>query len=96
MKIKKRSRVIPFGFKQSDSKEYIEPISFELEALGQAKKYLETCSYREVSEWLHRKTGRYISHVGLRKRINSGKATETEENSQSESQEFGSNDIKTV
>ena len=63
MKIKKRSRVIPFGFKQSDSKEHIEPISFELEALGQAKKYLETCSYREVSEWLHRKTGRFISHV---------------------------------
>jgi hypothetical protein len=91
MKIKKRARVIPFGYKSSESEGYLEDIPSELEALTQAKKYLETCSYREVSEWLHRKTGRYISHVGLRKRIQENITTETEENKNTEKQgtEFG-------
>ena len=48
--MKKRiSKVIPFGFKQSTSEHLLEPVSEELEALDQAKKYLETCSYREVA-----------------------------------------------
>ena len=33
------------------------------------REYLKTCSLRETARWLHRKTGRYISHVGLRKRL---------------------------
>ena len=70
---KKRTRQIPFGFKQSDltHQDYIEPVKEELEALDQAKRtiFKKTCSYRETAQWLHRKTGRYISHVGLRKRV---------------------------
>ena len=96
MKIRKLARVIPFGFKSSEEKGLLESVPSEIEALDKAKKYLETCSYREVAEWLHRKTGRYISHVGLRKRINSSTATKAEEESQDESQEVGSGDSQSV
>jgi CO/xanthine dehydrogenase Mo-binding subunit len=79
IKIKRRARTIPFGFKQSDHPDYIEPVKEELEALDQAKKYLKTCSLRETAQWLHRKTGRYISHVGLKKRVERGSTSETQE-----------------
>jgi len=79
IKIKRRARTIPFGFKQSDNPDYIEPVKEELEALEQAKKYLKTCSLRETAQWLHRKTGRYISHVGLKKRVERGNTSETQE-----------------
>jgi hypothetical protein len=93
IRIKKRTRQIPFGFKQSDThQDYIEPIKTELEALDQAKKYLKTCSYRETAQWLHRKTGRYISHVGLRKRVTRGTASETEAEKQTESQAISQTD----
>ena len=87
IRIKKRARTIPFGFKQSDNPEYLEPIKEELDALKQAREYSKTCSLRETASWLHRKTGRYISHVGLRKRLARNSTTETEENSTTESQE---------
>ena len=54
MTIKRISKVIPFGYKQTETEKILEPVSEELEALEQAKKNLETCSYREVAEWLHR------------------------------------------
>ena len=79
IKIKRKARTIPFGFKQSDNPDYIEPVKEELEALEQAKKYLKTCSLRETAQWLHRKTGRYISHVGLKKRVERGRTSETQE-----------------
>jgi len=79
IKIKRKARTIPFGFKQSDNPDYIEPVKEELEALEQAKKYLKTCSLRETAQWLHRKTGRYISHVGLKKRVERGSTSETQE-----------------
>ena len=41
----------------------------ELEALEIAKRHLKQYSYREVAIWLSKTTGRYISHMGLHKRI---------------------------
>ena len=84
MTIKRISKVIPFGYKQTETEKILEPVSEELEALEQAKKYLETCSYREVAEWLHRKTGRYISHVGLRQRIKRNITTKAKEDQDSQ------------
>ena len=92
IKIKKRARTIPFGFKQSEDPEYLEPIKEELDALRQAKEYSKTCSLRETAQWLHRKTGRYISHVGLRKRLARNSTTETEADSTTESQEVSQTD----
>ena len=96
MTIKRISKVIPFGYKQTETEKILEPVSEELEALEQAKKYLETCSYREVAEWLHRKTGRYISHVGLRKRIKNNRTTEAKEETESKGTEISQRDTKQV
>ena len=93
IKIKRKARTIPFGFKQSEDPDYLEPIKEELDALRQAKEYSKTCSLRETAQWLHRKTGRYISHVGLRKRLARNSTTETEENNKTESQEVSNTDI---
>ena len=87
IKIKRKARTIPFGFKQSEDPDYLEPITEELDALRQAREYSKTCSLRETAQWLHRKTGRYISHVGLKKRLARNSTTEAEESNTTESQE---------
>ena len=88
MRIKKRVKTIPFGFKQSEEVGYLDSIPTELQALDEAKNYLKTCSYREVSQWVHRKTGRYISHVGLRKRIKNDNAPEAQKETQDQGSEI--------
>ena len=92
IRIKKRARTIPFGFKQSADPEYLEPIKEELQALDQAREYSKTCSFRETAKWLHRKTGRYISHVGHKKRLERNSTTETKEGSSAENQEVSQTD----
>ena len=87
IKIKRRARTIPFGYKQAQDPNYLEPVREELDALRQAEDYLKTCSLRETAKWLHRKTGRYISHVGLKKRLERSGTTEAQESSSTESQE---------
>ena len=85
-KIKRKARTIPFGYKLAEDTDYIEPIESELEALEKAKEYLKTCSLREVAIWLTRKTGRYISYVGLRKRVKRDTTSKAKEESQTQSQ----------
>ena len=92
IKIKRKARTIPFGFKQSQDPDYLEPIKEELDALKQAREYSKTCSLRETAQWLHRKTGRYISHDGLKKRLERNSTTQTQESSSTESQEVSNTD----
>ena len=96
MKLKKLGRVIPFGYKESAEHGFLEQIPEEIAALEEAKNYLKTCSYREVAEWLHRKSGRYISHVGLRKRIKNNRTTEAKEETESKGTEISQRDTKQV
>ena len=64
------SRTIPFGYAlDKDDPDILQPIENELNMLEEAKKYLKQYSYREVANWLSRNTGRSISHVGLKKRL---------------------------
>ena len=64
------SRTIPFGYKiDKDDPDILQPVENELDMLEEAKKYLKQYSYREVANWLSRNTGRSISHVGLKKRL---------------------------
>ena len=64
------NRQIPFGYRvHPDNDRLLEPIPEELEALEVAKRHLKQYSYREVAIWLSKTTGRYISHMGLHKRI---------------------------
>ena len=85
-KIKRKARTIPFGYEVDDTGNYLIPIESELQALEKAKEYLKTCSLREVAIWLTKKTGRYISYVGLRKRVKRDTTSKAKEESQAQSQ----------
>ena len=63
-------RIVPFGYEQdANDKDVILPIQKELELLERAKRFIKQYSYRDVANWLSEKSGRYISHVGLMKRV---------------------------
>jgi len=64
------SRTIPFGYElDKNDPDILQPVENELDMLEDAKRYLKQYSYREVANWLSRNTGRSISHVGLKKRL---------------------------
>jgi len=64
------SRIVPFGYMEDpEDRSRLLPIERELEALELAKKHLAQYSYRAVSDWLSNETGRRISHMGLKKRV---------------------------
>ena len=66
------ARTVPFGYEEDpDDPDMLLPIPRELRALEKAKEYLQQYSYREVANWLTKQTGRSISHMGLKKRIDS-------------------------
>ena len=67
---KKVARVVPFGYRESEKENYLEPIQGEIDALEQARKYIKGSSYREVADWIFRKTGRKLTGMGLRKVFN--------------------------
>jgi len=70
VRIPRVARTVPFGYEEdSEDTDFLLPIKEELDALEQAKRHLIQYSYREVAVWLSKETGRYISHMGLKKRI---------------------------
>ena len=70
IQIPRIARTVPFGYVQSQKdSEVLDPIDNELDKLEMARKYVKQYSYREVANWLTKQTDRYISHVGLRKRL---------------------------
>ena len=69
-RIPRVARTTPFGYKVDETDDdFLIPIDLEVELLEKAKQHLQQYSYREVSNWLSKESGRYISHVGLKKRI---------------------------
>ncbi len=76
-------RHVPFGYRQDpDDCDTLLPISEELELFERAKEFLKRYSYREVSAWLSTQSGRYISHVGLYKRVKIEQKRKTESSTQ--------------
>jgi len=70
VQIPRIARIVPFGYKiNEEDQDLLDPIPYELEAIELARKYIKQYSYREIANWLTKKTGREISHVGLRKRL---------------------------
>ena len=70
IQIPRIARIVPFGYKvNEEDSNLLDPIPFELEAIEVARQYVKQYSYRQVANWLPPKTGRAISHVGLRKRL---------------------------
>ena len=69
--IKKKSRTIPFGYRESEIKGYLQPIPDQLKVL---QKYLKAviqqeASLREAAEAVSVETGRKISHTALSKML---------------------------
>ena len=66
---KRTTSTIPFGYKESDEKGFLEPIESELDALKETKQHIlnGSLSLRGASEQLEHKTGRKLSFVGLKK-----------------------------
>ena len=61
---------VPFGYApHPDNDRLLIPVEHELEALELAKRHLKQYSYRAVAHWLSKETGRNITHMGLKKRI---------------------------
>jgi len=70
VQIPRIARIVPFGYKlNEEDSNLLDPISYELEAVELARKHTKQYSYRQIANWLTSKTGREISHVGLRKRL---------------------------
>ena len=64
------TKKIPWGYElHPENDRLLVPIEHELEALELAKRHLKQYSYRAVAQWLSKETGRSISHMGLKKRI---------------------------
>ena len=60
----------PFGYiVNPDDPDWLLPVPKELELLEEAKDHLKRYSYRDVAAWLSTQSGRSISHMGLKKRI---------------------------
>ena len=70
VQIPRIARTVPFGYEQNkNDPDILDPIPTELDLLEKARQYVNQYSYREVANWLSTNSGRYISHVGLRKRL---------------------------
>ena len=70
VQIPRIARTVPFGYKlNDDDPDILDPIKTELNLLEKARQHVRQYSYREVANWLSKNSGRYISHVGLRKRL---------------------------
>ena len=76
-------RHVPFGYRQDpDDCDILLPIPEELELFEKAKKFIKQYSYREVAAWLSTQSGKYISHVGLYKRVKIEQQRKTEASTQ--------------
>ena len=69
IKIDRKTSTIPFGYKLSVDQKILLPINKELRELDNVKKEVlkGNISLRKASIILFNRTGRKISHVGLRK-----------------------------
>ena len=74
VQIPRIARTIPFGYKlNEEDPDILDPIPTELDLLEKARQHVNQYSYREVANWLSANTDRYISHVGLQKRLKNEK-----------------------
>ena len=62
-------RTVPLDTSKTQKTKIFFAHSRRIKFVRKAKKYLKQYSYRDVSNWLSEQSGRYISHVGLMKRV---------------------------
>jgi hypothetical protein len=75
MQKRRSSSTIPFGYELAEDNKTLKPIENQLETLKTIAKLVqdEVLSLREGSLWIEHKTGRSLSHVGLKKIIDNGR-----------------------
>ena len=73
--MRRASSTIPFGYELAEDKKTLEPVENQLETLKVVASLVKdnTLSLREGSLWIEHKTGRPLSHVGLKKIIDNGR-----------------------
>ena len=76
--LKKKGRLIPFGYELSDIEGYFKPIQKELDILNKYLKGIKQQKYslREASRLIEEESGRKISHVSLKNYLDSGSSLE--------------------
>lgn len=69
--IKRVTSTVPFGYITSDISGWLRPINSQLKDLEFICDMVvsESLSLRMAADWLQYKTGRYLSHIGLKKHI---------------------------
>ena len=75
------SSTIPFGYRlNEEDNKTLEPIQLELDTLKVVTALVtnESLSLREGSQWIEHKTGRTLSHVGLKSIIDKTTTQELE------------------
>jgi len=77
---RRSSSTIPFGYKLAEDNKTLEPVELELDTLKVVTALVtnESLSLREASQWIEHKTGRPLSHVGLKKIIDKTTTQELE------------------
>ena len=92
--VRRKSYKVPFGWaKLPENPNYLIPVPKELKAVEIAVQYRDTGEYSwtELAAWLHKVTGRKISHMGFKdiyrraKEKENGVTSETTSESESES-----------
>jgi hypothetical protein len=73
--MRRASSTIPFGYELAEDNRTLEPVENQLETLKVVASLVKdnTLSLREGSQWIEHKTGRSLSHVGLKKIIDNGR-----------------------
>jgi hypothetical protein len=70
----KISNQIPFGFKDSEEPNMLEPVEKEQEMITHARDLYDSgaASLRDLISWIHENTGRKLSPRGMQKVLRRG------------------------
>ena len=75
MRRQRSSSTIPFGYELNEDNKTLKPIDTQLDTLKVVASMVkdDLLSLREGSLWIEHKTGRSLSHTGLKKIIANGR-----------------------
>ena len=73
--MQRSSSTIPFGYELNEDNKTLKPIDTQLDTLKVVASMVkdDLLSLREGSQWIEHKTGRPLSHTGLKKIISNGR-----------------------
>ena len=75
MRRQRSSSTITFGYELNEDNKTLKPIDTQLDTLKVVASMVkdDLLSLREGSQWIEHKTGRPLSHTGLKKIISNGR-----------------------